>query len=66
MTRASSTHRRPLDVDQAADYLGTTARHVRRLIFERRLPFHKLGSKVRIQPDDLDMFLAATRRERLQ
>lgn len=32
-----------LDVHGAADYLGTTLRHVRRLVEERRIPFIKLG-----------------------
>ena len=33
-----------LDVDGAAAYLGTTTRHVRRLVEERRIPFIKLWS----------------------
>lgn len=53
--------RRPLDVHGAADYLGVTPRWVRRAIAERRIPFHKLGRYVRLDPDDLDAFLARTR-----
>lgn len=32
-----------LNISGAADYLGTTERHVRRLVAERRIPFTKLG-----------------------
>lgn len=32
-----------LDVEGAAAYLGTTERHIRRLVDERRIPFTKLG-----------------------
>lgn len=34
---------RLLDVPGAADYLGTSERHIRRLVEERRVPFIKLG-----------------------
>ncbi|MEV5484092.1 MULTISPECIES: excisionase family DNA-binding protein [Streptomyces] len=37
-----------LNVDQAAERLGTTARFPRRLIAERRIAFVKIGSHVRI------------------
>jgi excisionase family DNA binding protein len=33
-----------LDIAGAADYLGTTERHMRRLVAERRIPYTKLGS----------------------
>jgi excisionase family DNA binding protein len=32
-----------LDLDGAAQYLGTTSRHMRRMVSERRVPFTKLG-----------------------
>jgi len=44
---------RLLSIDEAADRLGTGERFVRRLIAERRLPFHKIGSHVRISSTDL-------------
>lgn len=62
-TRRGEEHRSPLDVEGAAVYLGTTVRHVRRLVAERRVPFVKLGGKVRLLPDDLDRFLDAQRVE---
>lgn len=49
---------RLLTVEQAALALGTGPRFVRRLIAERRIPFHQLGRHVRIAEDDLAEFIA--------
>jgi excisionase family DNA binding protein len=37
--------------------LGTTARHVRRLVSERRIPHIKVGGLVRFDLDDIDRWL---------
>jgi excisionase family DNA binding protein len=42
-----------LTAEQAADRLGTTPRHARRLVFERRITYRKLGRYVRFHPDDV-------------
>jgi excisionase family DNA binding protein len=52
-----------LNVKDAAEYLGTSARFVRQLIAERRIAFHKLGAHVRISLADLDAFAQAGRVE---
>ena len=52
-----------LTVDEAADWLGTSARFVRRLIAERRIAYIKVGRHVRIAEDDLAGFVAAGRME---
>lgn len=52
-----------LNVTEAALYLGTTVRFIRRLIAERRIAFHKLGAHVRIAVDDLETFVQAGRVE---
>ena len=52
-----------LSVDQAAERLGTSVRFVRRLVFERRIAFVKLGRHVRIAARDLDAFIRAGRVE---
>jgi excisionase family DNA binding protein len=52
-----------LTVEEAADRLGTSTRFVRRLIFERRVAYTKLGRHVRITSDDLDALIAAGRVE---
>ncbi|SHN88524.1 DNA binding domain-containing protein, excisionase family [Geodermatophilus obscurus] len=46
-----------LTIGQAAEYLGTGQRFVRRLISERRIPYVKLGKHVRIERSALDGFI---------
>jgi excisionase family DNA binding protein len=50
-----------LTVEQAAGRLGTSVRFVRRLVFERRIAYVKVGRHVRITARDLDAFIAASR-----
>jgi excisionase family DNA binding protein len=52
-----------LDETQAAVYLNTSQRFVRRLVQERRIPFHRVGKFIRIAPKDLDAFVQAGRIE---
>jgi excisionase family DNA binding protein len=52
-----------LRVEEAAEVMGMSARHVRRLVAERRIAFHKLGRSVRIAPADISAYLEATRVE---
>ena len=54
---------RLLTVEEAAERLGTSVRFVRRLIFERRIPYTKLGRHVRIAASDLDALITAGRVE---
>jgi excisionase family DNA binding protein len=54
---------RLLTVEDAADRLGTSVRFVRRLIFERRIAFVKVGRHVRIAAPDLDAYIRAGRVE---
>ncbi|MHA6623913.1 helix-turn-helix domain-containing protein [Pseudonocardia sichuanensis] len=48
---------RYLKVAEAAEYLNTSVRFVRRLIAERRIAFHRVGRHVRIAVADLDAFV---------
>jgi excisionase family DNA binding protein len=52
-----------LTAEQVAALLGTTPRHVRRLVFERRIAYRKLGRYVRFHPDDVAEYVAAHRVE---
>jgi excisionase family DNA binding protein len=52
-----------LTVAEAALYLNTSARFVRRLIAERRIAFHKVGAHVRLASADLEAFIEAGRVE---
>lgn len=51
-----------IDIDGAAAYLGTSVRHVRRLVYERELPHYKLGRLLRFKEAELEDYIAATRR----
>jgi excisionase family DNA binding protein len=50
-----------LTVDQAAEYLGVKPRFIRRLVAEKRIPYVKLGSHLRLDDNDLDAFVEAGR-----
>jgi excisionase family DNA binding protein len=62
-TPVEHRERPPLTVGEAATYLGTSERHVRRLVAERRVAFIKVGHFVRFQVQDLDRFIAEHRVE---
>jgi excisionase family DNA binding protein len=50
-----------LDVDELAEFLNVSVRHVRRLVFERRVPFLKIGSRVRFEPEAVAVWLSTLR-----
>ena len=50
-----------LDIDGLAARLGVTARFVRRLVEERRVPFVKLGRLVRFDPVEVQAWIRASR-----
>ena len=52
-----------LSAEQAAERLGTSVRFVRRLIAERRIAYVKVGRHVRLDPTDVEAFIAASRVE---
>ncbi len=52
-----------LTVPEAAAYLNTSVRFVRRLIAERRIAFHHMGRHVRLRVTDLEAFVQAGRVE---
>jgi excisionase family DNA binding protein len=54
-----------LTIVQLAERLGTTVRHVRRLVAEKRVPYLKVGKLVRFDPDEIKQWLAS-RREGLE
>jgi excisionase family DNA binding protein len=55
-----------LDYEAAAVYLCTTPRHVRELWAQRRLAAIKVGRSVRFSVDDLDIFIASHRVDRVR
>jgi excisionase family DNA binding protein len=52
-----------LTMEEAAERLNITPRHVRRLVFERRIAYRKVGRFVRFHPDDLAEYIASHRVE---
>lgn len=54
---------RLLTLTECAERTGTTVRWWRRAIFEKRIPYCKLGALVRIDERDLEQFIGASRRE---
>lgn len=54
---------RLLTASEAAEYLGTTPRHVRRLAEQRKITTYYVGRWVRFLTDDLDDYLRRNRRE---
>ncbi|WP_280239756.1 helix-turn-helix domain-containing protein [Nocardia abscessus] len=54
---------RYVDVEGAAQYLGTGVRFIRRLVAERRVVFYKVGGHVRFKVSDLEAYAQAGRVE---
>ena len=50
-----------LSTEEAAEYLGTTVRHVRRLVTDHELSRYKVGGRNRFADVDLDAWLDARR-----
>lgn len=56
-------HEALIDTEEVAARLGVTVRFVRRLVHERRIPFHRIGRHVRFDPVDVEAFIADGRVE---
>lgn len=50
-----------ITITDVAEYLGVSVRHVRRLVFERRIPYVKWGHLLRFDIDDINAWLADLR-----
>lgn len=50
-----------IDIHGVAEQLGVSERHIRRLVFERRIPFIKWGHLLRFDPDEIDRWIDASR-----
>ncbi len=46
-----------MNIEQAADRLGVSVRHMRRLVSERRIPYLKWGHLLRFDPNVIDEWL---------
>ena len=54
---SSETLPQLLTIDQLAERLGVSIRHIRRLIAERRVPYLKVGWLVRFDPAEITAWL---------
>jgi excisionase family DNA binding protein len=63
MARSEKLVRRMLTTEEAAPYLGTTPRHIRRLVSDHSLSHDKVGGRVRFADVDLDVWLDSRRVE---
>jgi excisionase family DNA binding protein len=63
MLRSDRVTRRMLTTEEAADYLGTSVRHVRRLVSDHELSRYKVGGRNRFADVDLDAWLDSRRVE---
>lgn len=54
-----------LTVEEAAERLNMSVRYVRRLIDQRRIPFHRIGRSIRIKSTDIDEHIESGRVEPL-
>ncbi|HTW06430.1 MAG TPA: helix-turn-helix domain-containing protein [Acidimicrobiales bacterium] len=55
-----------LTMDELAERLGVTHRHVRRLVAERRVPFLRVGRFIRFDPAQISAWLDQGRTEALR
>jgi excisionase family DNA binding protein len=56
-----STTTHLLTIEQLADQLATSIRHIRRLVAEKRVPYVKVGRLVRFDPDEIAGWLRNNR-----
>jgi excisionase family DNA binding protein len=57
----TSTLPKLLDINELAEQLGTSQRHIRRLIADRRVPYLKVGRLIRFDAEDIGRWLDETR-----
>lgn len=50
-----------ITIDELAARLGTSSRHIRRLVAERRIPYVKVGRLVRFDPADIAAWIDGRR-----
>ena len=55
------TGRALMDLPAVAERLGVGERHIRRLVYERRIPFIKWGHLLRFDPDEIEVWIDESR-----
>lgn len=54
---AATTFSQLLDMETVARWLGTSIRHVRRLVTERKIPYLKIGHFIRFDERDVESWI---------
>jgi len=52
-----------VDIERTAELLGVEVRHVRRLVFERRIPYIKWGHLLRFDVEEIQGWIDQHRQE---
>lgn len=52
---------RLVSIEAVAEHLGVSVRHVRRLVYERRIPYVKWGHLLRFDVDEVNAWVAGLR-----
>jgi excisionase family DNA binding protein len=55
-----------MPLEEAAEWLGITPRHLRRLVAERKVSHYRIGGRLIFAVPDLEALLARCRRETLR
>jgi len=55
------TTRQLLQIPELAEQLGVTERFIRRLVFERRIPYLKIGKFIRFDPEAVEDWIEEQR-----
>ena len=55
------TGRALMDLPTLAERLSVGERHIRRLVYERRIPYIKWGHLLRFDPDEIDAWIDEAR-----
>jgi len=58
LDRFESLPDRLLTIGELASYLSTTERHLRRLVYEKRIPYLKVGHFIRFHPGAISRWLS--------
>lgn len=61
MATNTRTGRSLMDLAAVAERLGVGERHIRRLVYERRIPYIKWGHLLRFDPDEIDAWIDQSR-----
>lgn len=60
--RGATAEKELVDINWVAKRLGVKVRHVRRLVFEKRIPVIKWGHLLRFDPEEIEEWIDGSRK----